>query len=140
MAYDQFALFFRGTEAITNSAVTSKAIFVGERLADIEVPIDVRVKTTFGSGTSLTLSLIESATENLGTPTTLYSTAAIGVSTLVAGYKFNIPKIPKGPGKYIGIVATPEGTFDAGRLFGGIQEGVTSDQFVPTSPPAGSRL
>lgn len=139
MAGDYKARFFAGTEAITSAAVTSTAVNIGETHAETGIVIDCRVSTAFEGGTSLAISLITSASSNLGTPTTLFTTPAIGLSSLVKGYKFKIGTIPSGVLKYVGLVATPVGTFSAGHLFAEIAENITSDEFNPSSPPTGSR-
>jgi hypothetical protein len=139
MAYDKHATFFDGDEAITDSAVTSLAVELGETHANTDIYIDCRVTEAFNAGTSIAISLITSAAVGLGTPTTLFTTAAIATSSLVLGYKFKIGTIPQGALKYIGLVATPVGTFDAGHLFAAIAENITSDTFAPLSPPTGSR-
>lgn len=82
----------------------------------------VQVTETFTSGTSSTVQaqLITSATDNLGSPTVIASTAAIAHATLVAGYQFRLAVPPGIAQRYLGVqyviggAATTAGTVTAG--------------------------
>jgi hypothetical protein len=61
--------------------------------------------TSDGSAT-VTFAYIESDTADLGSPTTLFTTAAIAKATLVAGYQAIKMKIPPNSKRYVGVLYT----------------------------------
>ncbi len=75
--------------------------------ADRELFLNIRVDTTATSGGSATVafSLVTSAAEALTSATTLFSTAAIPVADLVAGYQIRT-RIPRGMLRYLGAYIT----------------------------------
>lgn len=80
-----------------------------------KVEVFVQVDGTFvgSGGTSVQVALVTSASSTLSSPTTLYTSAAIGVANLPAGYRFRIGgPIPPGTlQQYIGLTYTLSGTF-----------------------------
>jgi hypothetical protein len=148
MAYDAHGTLFLGTEAIQTGTIQSYAVDIGEiHTGSTELYIDCRVTETFTQNAptpTLALAVQTSATltgQKLSGATTLFTTPALAVATLAAGYKFKIGNIPQGALKYIGLAAiVASGTFTNGHLFAAVTENVTSDTFVPASAPAGSRL
>jgi hypothetical protein len=80
----------------------------------VEIPLDVRVVTTFATLTSLAVS-VEIAADGdaaFGSPTTIASSAAIPAATLVAGYQFPFPaRIPEGVNaRYVRLKYTVAGS------------------------------
>jgi hypothetical protein len=100
------------------------AALVKDYAAGKEVPVEISVGTAFTSGGSATLvaELIMSANADLSSPTVLWTSAAIPVASLVAGYKFNIDKLPKGvTARYLGARYTVAvAAMTAGTMWGGI--------------------
>jgi hypothetical protein len=87
-----------------------------------DVPLLIQVTADFATLTSLTVSVIQSDAENLGTPDTLVSSAAIPAADLVAGYVFPILRLPPNITKqYIGLTYTVAGSnATAGTITAGI--------------------
>lgn len=88
----------------------------------VGVGVVVQVVTTVTSAGSSTVQvqLVESDNADLSSGTVLCESAAIAKATLVAGYRFRLPALPKGISKrYLGVqyvVATADltaGAFDA---------------------------
>lgn len=59
------------------------------------VPLFIQVVETFNTLTSLTVSVQVDNDSAFGSPTTVVSTAAIPLASLVAGYKFNLDWVPR---------------------------------------------
>ena len=59
------------------------------------VPLFIQVVESFNTLTSLTVSVQVDNDSAFGTPTTVVSTAAIPLASLVAGYKFNLDFVPR---------------------------------------------
>lgn len=70
-----------------------------------KVKLVVQVTTTMvGATATLSVDFISSATQDLGTPTVLLSSAAIAIGTLVAGYRFRFGSIPGVvPQQFVGV-------------------------------------
>lgn len=62
----------------------------------VRVPLLVQVVTTFATLTSLTIKLQGSVDEAFTSPVDIYSTGAVPVATLVAGYQMPIDFFPRG--------------------------------------------
>ncbi|KKN72131.1 hypothetical protein LCGC14_0414170 [marine sediment metagenome] len=137
MILDAEALF-SDDQAITITAASTNLIDLGtpgtpiraaqaltpDLGAGVLKPILVQVTTAFtaaGAGT-LTVALQMDTTAAFGSPTALWTSAAIGKATLVAGYKFLISNIPIGTlEQFIRLnytVAT--GPMTAGNIVAGI--------------------
>ena len=86
------------------------------------VPLYVAVQTAFTTATSLTVELLQSATENMASPDVLVSTGAIPVASLVQGYRIGITSIPANTTKrYLAMRYTPAGgTVGAGSVIAGV--------------------
>lgn len=67
----------------------------------------IQVDETFvGTGATVQVDIISSASANLGTPTVLASSAAIAKATLIAGYQFRL-SVPQGiTQRYLGVQYT----------------------------------
>lgn len=78
--------------------------------SDKELFLVIRVDTSCTSGGAATVafSLVTSAAEALSDPVTLFSTAALGYATLVAGYEIKA-RIPRGMLQYLGAYITIAG-------------------------------
>jgi hypothetical protein len=68
------------------------------------IQVDTAV-TSLGSAT-VDFKYVESDTADLGTPTTLASTGAVGKATLIAGYQALKMKIPANSKRYVGVIYT----------------------------------
>jgi len=76
-----------------------------------EIPLLLMVNEDFATLTSLTVTLETSAAADLSTPTVLYTSGAIPVATLKAGYKLPIRWLPDAPLlRYLGVRYTVTGT------------------------------
>lgn len=123
MYFSQF-LTFSENQAITATAISEDVLefpdndtIPGEAAAyprDLglrEIPIVVQVTETFATLTSLTVTLESSAAAGLTSATTHWTSGAIPVASLIAGYEFKIPHIPRGTMlKYLGLRYTVGGS------------------------------
>jgi hypothetical protein len=120
---------FSDAQAITATAASTNIIDLGKAgtpfgaptalnpdvaKAGVEIPLDVRVVTTFATLTSLAVS-VEIAADGdaaFGSPTTIATSAAILAATLVAGYQFPFPaRIPEGVNaRYVRLKYTVAGS------------------------------
>lgn len=113
-------------QAVTATAVSTDTIDLGA-LRDIGTGtkisafVTVDVAATAAGAATVTFAVITSANADLSSATTLYTTAAIGKATLVAGYKVFDITIPRQLlSRYLGLnytVAT--GPLTAGAFTGG---------------------
>lgn len=109
MAILDLNLLLSENQAITATAISTNVIewplmgtVPGESAAltprnlgeGIDLPILVQVTEDFATLTSLTITFETSAAANLGSSTVLYSSPAIPVASLVAGYKLPIRWMP----------------------------------------------
>jgi len=109
--------------AITSSAVNSTSV----PLTSLEYPghsepisMFCRVSTAFASGTSLAVKIQESA-DNSTWSDVSGTTMSLALSALTKGADFGYRFLPKNVSKaYVRLVATPTGTFTAGKLFAAI--------------------
>jgi hypothetical protein len=116
---------FSDDQAITASAASTNVIDIGGAGGTIPgtsttigtdkgpgEPLEVlcQVTGTFSTCTSVKVSVQTDSDEAFGTVATLLDTAAIGVSTLVAGYKFRIAIPRVGLSRYIRLYYTVAGS------------------------------
>lgn len=83
-----------------------------------ELDVLVTVTETFSGGTSVAFALCADDAENFGSPTTLATTPAIAVASLVAGYQARLA-LPPGiaaADRYLGLVYTVVGTPTLGKV------------------------
>ena len=100
-------LQFSSDQAITADAASTNVIDLGVD-RDLGVSSDIWimgvVKTTLdsaGEAATLTVSLQTDSVENFGSPTTLFTTAALAEAVLVAGYYFLKIKLPQVTERYL---------------------------------------
>lgn len=94
---------FSNAQAITADAGSTNQIdlspIASSVILDIgpgnPVPLFIQVVETFNTLTSLTVSVQVDNDSAFGSPTTVVSTAAIPLASLVAGYKFNLDFVPR---------------------------------------------
>lgn len=79
------------------------------------------VTTAFAGGTSLAIAIQTDDDEAFGSPTTLFTTAAIVTASLVAGYSFKLPLgLPVINEQYIRLYADITTTMTGGALLAGL--------------------
>ena len=89
------------------------------------VPIAIQVTETFADNTSLTVTLESDSAAGLdSSPTVHWSSGAIPVADLVAGYQFSLDHLPRGNyGAYTGLRYTIGGSnATAGQIHAAIQD------------------
>lgn len=86
------------------------------------VPLFCQVTATATGGTSVQVKVVTDDDIDLGSPTILYSTEAILTAVLVAGYKFNVPAVPRNliTERYLGMIIISLGVDTTLTLTGGI--------------------
>ncbi len=99
------------------SAAIARDQGVGE-----EIPVAIQVVTTFATLTSLKVAVQMSTDEAFTSPLVVLETEAIPAATLVAGYTFNIGRIPlKTTARYIRLYYTVAGSnATAGAVTAGV--------------------
>ena len=75
-----------------------------------DVELFVQVTADFATLTSLTVSLYTDSDVAFGSATLLFSSAAVAAASLVAGYKFTLPRIKEGVERYLRITYTVAGS------------------------------
>lgn len=98
---------FSDDQAITASAASTNYIdrgapgtpVFGDQALDVDlgksyIPIWIGVTTTFATLTSLKVAVQVDTVTNFASPTVVLESEAIAAAALVAGYRFNITKIP----------------------------------------------
>lgn len=93
----------------------------------VEIPLLIQVTTTFLTLTSLTITLETADNAALSTnPVVLYSTGAVPVASLVAGYKVPVRVFPNGALKdFLGVRYTVTGdNATAGKITAALTMGV----------------
>lgn len=116
---------FSDAQAITATAASTNVLKLPKGLAKGEpVRLLCQVVEDFATLTSLTVGVRTAATTsggNLVSPSTLVSSAAIGVATLKAGYQFPIEFIPDGTNDFVDLNYTVGGSnATAGKITAGI--------------------
>ena len=90
-------------QAITADAGSTNQIDLSPRASGVTldigpgnpVPLFIQVVETFNNLTSLVVSVQVDEDSSFGSATTVVSTAAIPLASLVAGYKFNLDWVPR---------------------------------------------
>lgn len=131
---------FSNQQAITASAASTSSVDLGATgtpkpghttalTRDIgpgnPVEIVCIVTETFATLTSLKVALQVDGDTAFGSATTVYESEAIAAATLVAGYKFNIPRfVPRGTNeRYAQLLYTVAGSnATAGKIFAAVTE------------------
>lgn len=83
----------------------------------------MQVVETFTSSGAATLvvELQTDTVEGFGSPTALWTSPAIALATLAAGYRFNIPVVPQGVERYLRVNYTVgTAAFTAGKVTAGL--------------------
>lgn len=119
---------FSEDQAVTVTAVSTNVIDLGNDSAKVQAlnekgntsELFVQVTTAFAGGTSLQVVLKSDDSSTFASATTLLSTAAIGASDLVAGYKFPLKGLPLIDEQYLQLTYTVVGTMSAGTVLAGI--------------------
>ena len=95
-----------------NGTVVNEAAAVARNLGPgNELPILIQVTEAFATATSITFSLESSAAAGLTAATVHWTSAAIPIATLVAGYRLPIRIMPDGTMlKYLGLRYTVTGS------------------------------
>jgi hypothetical protein len=116
-------LEFSTEQAITASAVSENIVNAGaaNRLGGSKIHAFVDGED-FTLLTSLSVSLKSASTAaGVAAGTTHWTSGAVAAATLVDGYVFDLPDIPREHGQYLGLYYTVTGTNpDAGKISGGI--------------------
>jgi hypothetical protein len=129
-------LTFSNGQAITAAATSLSTDIYDTGAAGInintngELQIYVAVTEAFVGGTNVTVNLIQSATENMASPTVLATTGAVATAALTRGAVLMRMYVPRTSQRYISLQYVSTGTYTAGRLFGGIVED-TDDTLIP---------
>ena len=109
--------------AVTSSAVDSAAVCLNSFAAPGRaepVPMMCRVSAPFSGGTALTVTM-EQSEDGLAWETIDGVSATLEATELVKGADFGFRFLPKSLVKpYMRLIATPQGTFSAGRLFAAV--------------------
>lgn len=122
---------FSNNQAITANAISENVIKVGP--GDFgqgnDLFIDVFVTEAFNNLTSLEVDLRTDDDEAFGSHKVLYSTGAIVLADLVAGYKFTIRNIPPGCEDYLALYYTVVGTAPTtGKIFASMTDTTQEDE------------
>jgi hypothetical protein len=142
MIFDKQGLF-SDAQAITASAASSNVIDLGTTGTPVGgaaalsrdmgrsmVPILIQVVEDFATLTSLKVAVQVDTVENFASPETVLESEAIPVADLVAGYIFNIDKLPRRTDqRYVRLYYTVAGSnATAGKVTAGV---VTAQQQNP---------
>ena len=153
MAFADRTLFFSGRsgtpQAITATAISEDVISglfdtgatlhnqstaLDHNVEPATVPIVIQVTTTFATNTSLTVTLESDSAAGLdSSPTVHWTSGAIAVASLVAGYHFLIDYLPAvtNYGAFIGLRYTIGGSnATAGAIYAAIHDRTTNNLWV----------
>ncbi len=128
---------FNGTDGqeVITTEVSDNVIELPKRSHEgTPMRVLIQVIVTYVGGTSVAFVLETDALAAFGSGVTIASVAAIPVATLVAGYKINIPFMPRDNEEFVRLSYTLIGGPSAGTLTAGI---IFDDQTNrSTFPPA----
>lgn len=93
------------------------------------IPLLIEVTTTFATLTSLTVSVETDDNSAFSSATTVYTSGAVVAATLVAGYKFNLQRVPNGVlEEFVRLKYTVAGSdATAGKIFAAVVAGIQSN-------------
>jgi hypothetical protein len=99
-------------QMVTNGTVVGESAVIARNLgAGNELPILVQVTEAFATATSVTFSLESSAAAGLTSATVHWTSGAVPIATLIAGYKLPIRIVPDGTMlEYLGMRYTIGGS------------------------------
>jgi hypothetical protein len=128
---------YSNDQAITTTADSTNVIDLGvaNRGPGNPLRIDILVTTTFAGGTSIAIDLETDDNESFSSLSTIASTSAIALASLVAGYRFPIQFVPDAMERYSRLEYTVAGTMNAGNITAGI---VFEIQSSKSTFPSGS--
>lgn len=105
------------TNVIDLGADSSKIQALVERAGELFAQVDVALT----GGTSVAIAVQVDDDVAFGSPTVLYTTAAIAAATLIAGYQFRVAQLPAHISeRYLRFSYVIVGTFTAGSVMAGI--------------------
>src|SRR3990167_1413897 len=121
-------LLFSDAQAITVTAASTNVIDLGVDRdlgqSDIDVLIQVLTAFTAAGAATLTIALQTDNDEAFGSPTVLYTSAAIAVASLVVGFNPFKLKLPQTTERYLRLSFTvTTGPMTAGALTAGLITG-----------------
>jgi len=126
MILDKQALFSED-QALTTTAVSTNIIDLGADTTGTVTPntkgmieLFAQITADTATGTSVKVSLYMDNDEAFGSATLIGDTAVIVTASLVAGYKFALPRLPLPVERYLRLTYTIVGTYDAGTITAGI--------------------
>lgn len=101
---------------------------ISRDLGASDISLLVQVVETFEALSSLTVSIESDNNSNFISPKTVATSGAVGVASLVAGYRFSLSEIPLGTnGRYIRLKYTVGGSnATAGKVTAGIVSSLSS--------------
>jgi len=115
---------FSDDQAVTTTAASTNVIDTGAaKDSGPGTPMRVLAQVSeadFAGGTSIAVALQTATDAAFSSPVTLFTTAAIALADLVAGYQFAIGMVPKGALRYLRLNYTVVGTMSAGKITAGI--------------------
>lgn len=130
---------FSAAQAITVSAASTNVIDLlaagvpyghtgavtrdqGINSGESDVPLLIQVVTAFATATSVKVAVQTDDNSSFSSAATILETEAIPIATLVAGYKFNIARLPEGTReRYVRLYYTVAGSdATAGAITAGI--------------------
>ena len=121
-------------QAVTSTAVSTSSIDLvvardmGEGTA---LYMNFALTEAFANGTSITFEIITSASDNLGSPTVIGSSATIATAALTLGKNIVVRLNPSIAGKgqrYLGARYTVVGTMNAGKITADVVETIGDGQ------------
>lgn len=123
MILDKYNLFSED-QAVTATAVSTNVVDLGvdrDIGKGVPVPILIQVTEDFATLTSLTATIETDDNEAFSSPTTLATSGAIPVASLLTGYQFPMQYMPLGTQRYVRINYTVAGTnATAGTVTAGV--------------------
>lgn len=117
---------FSEDQAVTVSAASTNVIDLGTDASETPTPnlkdamLFAQVTTAFADGTSMSVALQTDSDEAFGSAETIFTSAAIATSALVAGYQFKLGSLPEGLERYVRLYYTVDGTMTAGEVMAGL--------------------
>ncbi len=126
---------FSDDQAVTVTADSTNILDLGvpNRAWGNPLPIQVQVTTDFTDGTSIAIDLETDSAVGFGSLATIWSSGAIVLATLVAGYKFLINYAPTAIERFSRLEYTVVGTMTLGNITAGfVFEDQTARSTFPT--------
>lgn len=134
MITDRQLTFSNGQAVTTGTQLSTDIYDTGAAGINIntnrELQIVVQVTTAFAGGTNTTVNLIQSATENMASPTVLATTGAVLTANLTRGAVLLRTSVPRTSQRYLALQYVTVGTHTLGNVFGGIVCD-TDDTLIP---------